>query len=410
MVFSFLTRVGLCTTFSAPNSSLVANSTPGAMANIHAEHAPTLVARSPVLRAHIVHAQGENAITPSRAPIPTPSRSSTIVTPNSNDNASHKPLGVASTCLTSGTSNLNMWQSMFNWTTLMMIITPKPRLPNSGRMAKKPVFTPAPTPNQSSSLFTWVVLTLSAVQRFISTSLANLVASIRSPFCPRSPPLPLLPHFIPPLPGVNISLDNESLSSATSLCMPTTPSDPIPVTDTILAMVSIPSCALEPTYRTPKPQASTEMFRAPLKNLCYSSKLDSTAKFRSVLADLEAQMEQHTFYDLDRELEQLDDQRSFGLGNLLSLKNLPPLVSPQVPLSICSTGLGPVNSPESPMLLPQVPVPARCYNNTIQVLPVITEVEESSPYLLRTPPYDASSWYVSRFNPLSGARVVGMAY
>lgn len=108
-------------------------------------------------------------------------------------------------------------------------------------------------------------------------------------------------------------MDIESSCSATGLSITTTSSGSIPIIDTASVIVPTAPNAQELMSRTSESRISSKIPQAVNKKSHVSSELNKADKLCSVLVDLEAQMEQHKFYDLDRELEQLNEHTAFRL-------------------------------------------------------------------------------------------------
>ncbi|CAE6492716.1 unnamed protein product [Rhizoctonia solani] len=266
-----------------------------------------------------------------------------------------------------------LWHSLFNWTFLMLIITPKPDVHtiNEHRQSQS-----APTKN--TGFLSQLVHLFAIVWRLLSVAVKGAFAALQSPFTskPRSQPS-VLPQHIPPSSRADIPIEPTVIASSTTLGVPSPP-------DTI---IQTPPRAVSPTTRVPKPDSPVSPNPSP-----------TTAKFLATLTDLEAQMNNHQFYDLERELEDMDNHMTqmFDFSWMPRGITAPPgQSSPSSPISVT---------------LPQAPPPARRDGKTIQILPMICEVSENSPDLTHTPPYDAR-WSIVTFQPLWGPRAqVGSAY
>ncbi|KDN35023.1 hypothetical protein RSAG8_11934, partial [Rhizoctonia solani AG-8 WAC10335] len=200
--------------------------------------------------------------------------------------------------------------------------------------------------------------------------LKGAFAILRIPVTPRSKSQPtILPHYIPPLSRVDVSMELTGAAPTTV----SSAQSPSPSNHTI----QTPAQAVLPTNPDlPAPQKSSP----------------TTAQFLATLTDLEAQMSNHQFYDLERELEDMDSHMARMNENF-------PWIPRQTAVS------SPPSPPETPipLLLPQPPPPARRDRKTIQILPMICEVSENSPNLIHTPPFEPG-WSVVTFRPLWGPR------
>ncbi|KAG8743720.1 hypothetical protein FRC11_013757 [Ceratobasidium sp. 423] len=201
---------------------------------------------------------------------------------------------------------------------------------------------------------------------------------LRSPFTSKPKPQPsVLPQYNQPSSRADVFLEPAVAASSITLSAPSPPND----------VIQTPPRAVSPTARVSSPDPPAPPKTSP-----------TTAKFLATLTDLEAQMNNHQFYDLERELEDMDNQMAqmFDFSWIPSKAAVSPVQSP----------------PDSPIavILPRAPPPARRDRKTIQILPMIYEVSENSPDLSHTPPYDAR-WSIVTFQPLWGPRAqVGGAY
>ncbi|KAJ1300326.1 hypothetical protein OPQ81_005147 [Rhizoctonia solani] len=261
----------------------------------------------------------------------------------------------------------DLWHSIFDWTFFMLIITPKPTIRTINEHRKHQSMT---TDNNGfSSRFARL---FAAVGGLFTRAIKGAFAILRSPFTSKSESQsPILPQYIPSSSQVDVSLD------ATTTPPSTVPSAPSMSDNAIQA----PARAVTPTNRPPNSDSTPSPKASP-----------TTARFLATLTDLEAQMNNHQFYDLERELEAMDNQ----MAQMFDFPWMPHKTPPESPI---------------PVVLPQAPPPARRDGKTIQILPMICEVSENSPDLAHTPPYDPRRWSIVTFQPLWGPRAqVGTAY
>ncbi|EUC58515.1 transmembrane protein, putative [Rhizoctonia solani AG-3 Rhs1AP] len=193
-------------------------------------------------------------------------------------------------------------------------------------------------------------------------------AILRPCFTSRPKPQPaVLPHYIPPLSRVDISIELTGAAPTTTL------NTHSPSINTIQP----PAPVASHTNSIPKPDPPTPPKTSP-----------TTAQFLATLTDLEAQMHTHQFYDLERELEDMDNHMAqmFDFSLIPHKSVSPPPSPPEYPI---------------PLVLAQSPPLARRDGKTIQILPMIREMSEHSP--TRTPPFDPR-WSIVTFQPLWGPR------
>ncbi|CAE6374385.1 unnamed protein product [Rhizoctonia solani] len=269
------------------------------------------------------------------------------------------------------------WHSIFNWTFWMLIITPRPDVRRINKHRRRPS-----TTKTKVGLLARLVRVFSIVREQSSAIVKGAFDILQSPFASKSKPQPpILPLHVSPVTQVDTCLESPAIPS--------------------LAIHNAPS-ASESTLRTP-PRAVSPANRASTPDLLASPKTSpTTAHFLATLADLETRMNNHEFYDLERELENMDSQMS----RLFDFPwAIPKAISP-----ISTFTPSPPPSP-APMILPRAPPPARRDGKTIQILPMICEVSENSADLGCVPPYDPRRWSIISFQPLWGPRAqVGTMY
>ncbi|CAE6424594.1 unnamed protein product [Rhizoctonia solani] len=268
-----------------------------------------------------------------------------------------------------------LWHSIFNWAFLMLIVTPKPDVRQINKHQQYQY-------QSSASSNTGILSRLSQLfftrWRLFSATVKGAFSTLRSPFASKSSKSqpPVLPYYIPPLPRADTSLEPTIASLAT---LGASSAD-----DTIRT----PARAVMPNHDISKPDIPASPDTSP-----------TTARFLATLTDLEARMNNHQFYDLERELADMDSH----MAQLFNFSWMPSKTAPTLE----------PNPSEIPitMILPQAPPPARRDGKTIQILPMICEVSENSPDLANTPPYDPRRWSIITFQPLWGPRTqVGAAY
>ncbi|KAL5632212.1 hypothetical protein ACGC1H_000269 [Rhizoctonia solani] len=200
-----------------------------------------------------------------------------------------------------------------------------------------------------------------------STMLKGAFTILRACFASRPKPQPtVLPHYIPTLSRVDLSFELTGAAPTTAL----NAHSPSKTT------IQPPAPAASPTNGIPKPDLSIPPKTSP-----------TTAQFIATLTDLEAQMNTHQFYDLERELEDMDNHMAQMFD--FSRKTVsPPPSPPKLPI---------------PLILPQLPPPAHRDGKAIQILPMIREASEHSLNSTHTPPI-APPRSIVTFQPLWGPR------
>lgn len=138
MILSLLTGFGLRVTFSVPQTSLFAKPVPATVPGVYIDYEPAHAERASAHHARIAHTQTKDKVAPAATPIPTTLRSNVALTPHSNSRASERT-SVTSRAPDAGMGNLETWQSLFNWTTLAMIVTPKPQLHKTRRNVQRSI-------------------------------------------------------------------------------------------------------------------------------------------------------------------------------------------------------------------------------------------------------------------------------
>ncbi|KAH7335641.1 hypothetical protein B0J17DRAFT_49951 [Rhizoctonia solani] len=260
-----------------------------------------------------------------------------------------------------------LWHSIFNWAFLMLIITPKPDVRQINRHRQHQFQS---TTNKDTRISSRIYEFFCASWSLFSATVKEAFSIIRSPFTSKSSKSqpPVLPYYIPPLPRADTSLEQTITASSTTL-------DVSSISDNA---IRTPARAVAPTILVPKPDRPSSPDTSP-----------TTAHFLATLTDLEARMNNHQFYDLERELADMDSH----MAQLFDFAWMPSKASTPNPSDIPIT-----------MILPQAPPPARRDGKTIQILPMICEVSENSPDLANTPPYDPRRWSIISFQPLWGPR------
>ncbi|KAL5632202.1 hypothetical protein ACGC1H_000266 [Rhizoctonia solani] len=271
----------------------------------------------------------------------------------------------------------DIWHSVFNWTFLMLIITPRPDIRRVNKLRQRPS---AASPH-AGLLFRLSRLFSIARGRFLTT-VKGASVKLRSLFTFKSKPQPpILPRHVSNSTRVDTPSEAPTTASLTTHSAASTSDHEI----------QTPVRTVSPTNRVPKLDLPAPPKTSP-----------TTAQFLTTLTDLEAQINNHSLYDLERELEDMDNQmsRMFDFPWMARKPTAPTrTLTPSPPPS-------PI-----PMILPQAPPPARRDGRTIEILPMICEVSESSAELGRTPPYDPRRWSIVTFQPLWGPRAqIGATY
>ncbi|KAF8671811.1 hypothetical protein RHS04_08064 [Rhizoctonia solani] len=274
----------------------------------------------------------------------------------------------------------DLWNSIFDWNFLVLIITPKPSIRMINGHGQ-----PHPTTSMNNGFLSRLFHIFVVTFGIFSAAIKRSFLILRSPFRPKPAPRPtILPQYTPPMTTTRINDSLERTIAPPSIAPSASSASDNPI--------RTPTRVFSPTNHSPKPDLPSSRSTSP-----------TTARFITTLNDLEAQMHNHQFYDLERELEDMDNRMAqmFDFSWIPSKApmsfNLPPVTTP----------------PETPVqiILPQAPPPARRDRKTIQILPMICEVSENSPDLHRTPPYDHTRWSIITFQPLWGPRAyAGMAY
>ncbi|CEL60487.1 hypothetical protein RSOLAG1IB_09680 [Rhizoctonia solani AG-1 IB] len=272
----------------------------------------------------------------------------------------------------------DLWNSIPNKALLMLIITPRPNVHkiNAYRQRQSVATANNGFLSRLSHLFATIWALLSLVARR-----GTLI--LRSTFSSKSKDQSsILPQHIQSGTRADDSVERVVTVSPTAPSASNASGNPI----------QTPARAVSPTNNNSKRDLRSSRSASP-----------TTARFLTTLNDLEAQMKNHQFYDLERELEDMDNH----MAQMFDFAWMPGKTPVSfVPASVPSPPGSPVR-----VMLPQAPPPIRRDGKTIQILPIICEVSENSPDLNRTPPYDHNRWSIVTFQPLWGPRAyAGMAY
>ncbi|CAE6526119.1 unnamed protein product [Rhizoctonia solani] len=271
----------------------------------------------------------------------------------------------------------DIWHSVFNWTLLMLIITPRPDVRRINKLRQRPS-----AANSKPGLLSHLSRLFSTARRVFLSMVKGASVTLRSLFTfrPKTQP-PIIPRHVPHSTRVDTPSESPATASLT-IHSAASASD---------HEIQTPVRAVSPTNHVPNLELP-----APLKTS------PTTAQFLATLTDLEAQMNNHILYDLERELEDMDNQMS----HMFDFPWMPRKTTTPIRTLTPSPPPSPI-----PMILPQAPPPARRDGRTIEILPMICEVSESSAELGRTPPYDPRRWSIATFQPLWGPRTqVGAVY